>query len=113
MRIKLTLSLIALMLGFGQLSFASFPVERTNTTTTEIAMVDSAAETLTSPAAVAMDRQLTAILLLLFLGIVAAHRWYLGSPIGWNILYILTLGGLGIWALIDLIDLITGNYPGL
>jgi hypothetical protein len=37
----------------------------------------------------------------------------LGSPIGWNILFIVTLGGLGVWAIVDLIDIITEKYPGL
>jgi TM2 domain-containing membrane protein YozV len=52
-----------------------------------------------------------AIILWFFLGGFAAHRWYLKSPVGWNILFILTLGGLGIWWIIDLIDIFTENYP--
>ena len=45
-----------------------------------------------------------------FLGFLAAHRWYAQKPVGWNILFILTLGGLGIWALVDLINILTGNW---
>ena len=49
------------------------------------------------------------LLLFLFLGYLGAHRFYVGK-IGTAILYILTLGGCGIWALIDLISIVTGNF---
>lgn len=113
MNLKITL-LFALLLFVSVPSFAGFPVVRNANVATEqpVASEDDSEE-LTSPAAYA-DRQVVALLLLLFLGWpFAAHRWYLGSPIGWNILFILTIGGLGIWALVDLIDIITENYPGL
>lgn len=52
--------------------------------------------------------QLTALLLCLFLGGLGIHRFYLGYT--WQgIVQLLTLGGLGIWALIDLIRIITGS----
>jgi len=52
--------------------------------------------------------QLAALLLVLFVGGIGIHRFYLGyTTIG--ILQILTLGGLGIWTLIDLIRIITGD----
>lgn len=100
-------------------SYASFPVPRTITTTpiTENISTDTTVDVaLTSPAAassVSDDTFLIAILLFVFLWPLAAHRWYLGSPIGWNILFILTFGGLGIWAIVDLIDILTKRYPGL
>ncbi len=50
------------------------------------------------------------ILLWFFLGGLAAHRWYAGKPLGWNILFILTAGGCGIWAIIDLINIIKGDF---
>ena len=50
------------------------------------------------------------LLLWLFVGSFAAHRWYAGKPVGWNILYILTLGGCGIWAIVDLIYILTGKF---
>lgn len=50
------------------------------------------------------------LLLWFFLGGLAAHRWYRGKPVGWNILFILTAGGCGIWAIIDLINIIRGDF---
>jgi TM2 domain-containing membrane protein YozV len=42
-------------------------------------------------------------------GLGGLHRFYVGK-IGTGILMLITFGGLGIWALIDLIVLITGNF---
>ena len=49
------------------------------------------------------------VLLCLFLGGLGVHRFYVGK-VGSGILQLLTLGGLGIWSLIDLIMIITGNF---
>ncbi len=52
--------------------------------------------------------QLTALLLCLFLGDLGIHRFYLGYT--WQgIVQLLTLGGCGIWALIDFIRICTGH----
>ncbi len=42
-----------------------------------------------------------------FLGVFGAHRFYLGK-IGTAIAMLLTLGGLGIWALIDFVMAVAG-----
>lgn len=42
-----------------------------------------------------------------FLGTFGAHRFYLGK-IGTAILMIVTLGGLGVWALVDFIMAVAG-----
>ncbi len=115
MRLKITLLFAFVMLAITN-TYAGFPVQRTAVAAVDGLSIeeDNASTELTSPAAaVAADKQLVSILLWLFLGGFAAHRWYLGSPIGWNILFILTFGGLGIWWIIDGIDILTGNYPGL
>ena len=50
-----------------------------------------------------------AILICLFLGTFGVHRFWVGK-IGTGILMLLTFGGLGIWALIDLIMIIVGKF---
>jgi TM2 domain-containing membrane protein YozV len=48
------------------------------------------------------------VLCLLF-GMFGAHRFYVGK-IGTGILMILTFGGLGIWAFIDLVLILCGEF---
>jgi len=114
MKLKLILSLLVMFMAYGS-SYASFPVKRTVTNTEITSSTDVEKAVLVSPAATsAASKEMTvALLLWFFLGGFAAHRWYLGSPIGWNILFIITFGGLGVWWIIDGIDIITENYPGL
>ena len=50
-----------------------------------------------------------ALLLCFFLGVIGAHRFYVGK-IGTGILQLLTLGGLGIWSLIDFIFIAAGRF---
>ncbi|WP_406391374.1 TM2 domain-containing protein [Streptomyces sp. NBC_00882] len=55
---------------------------------------------------------LTAFGLSLFLGMFGVDRFYLGR-VGTGILKLLTLGGFGIWALIDFILITTRNISGI
>lgn len=50
-----------------------------------------------------------ALLLAILLGTFGIHRFYVGK-IGTGILMLLTLGGLGIWALIDIIMIAVGSF---
>ena len=52
---------------------------------------------------------LPVFLLFFFLAWLGVHRFYVGK-IGTAILFVLTLGGLGIWWIIDLILIVTGNF---
>jgi TM2 domain-containing membrane protein YozV len=49
-----------------------------------------------------------AVLLCFFLGSLGIHRFYLGKVVT-GILMLLTLGGLGIWTIIDFVRLIVGS----
>ena len=50
-----------------------------------------------------------ALLLCFFLGFLGVHRFYVGK-IGTGVLQLVTLGGLGIWALIDFIMIVLQKF---
>ena len=50
-----------------------------------------------------------ALLLCFFLGGIGVHRFYVGK-IGTGILMIVTLGGLGIWTLVDFVMIAVGSF---
>ncbi|MDN5798090.1 MAG: NINE protein, partial [Intrasporangium sp.] len=58
---------------------------------------------------VSPSSRLAAALLCFFLGPLGVHRFYVGK-VGTGILQLLTLGGLGIWALIDFIIIVVGQF---
>ena len=71
---------------------------------------DSQKEKLLSSSTPGSDSQWVVTLLLAFLlGVIGAHRFYVGK-IGTGILMILTLGGLGIWTLVDFVMILLGSF---
>lgn len=67
------------------------------------------AQQTSQPASTSDKRILPAALLCFFLGVFGAHRFYAGK-VGTGILQLLTFGGLGLWALIDFIMIITSAF---
>ncbi|WP_353958957.1 TM2 domain-containing protein [Marivivens donghaensis] len=53
--------------------------------------------------------KVTLALVCFFIGALGIHRFMVGKP-GTGILMILTLGGLGIWTLIDFVMILLGKF---
>ena len=53
--------------------------------------------------------KVTAALFCAFLGYLGIHRFYVGKT-GTGVAMLLTAGGCGIWALIDFIMILTGDF---
>jgi TM2 domain-containing membrane protein YozV len=60
-------------------------------------------------ASVSEKSRLVAFLLCFFLGVIGVHRFYVGKT-GTGIAQIFTLGGLGLWAFIDMIVILCGSF---
>lgn len=110
-------------------SYASFPVnkksadkhqvteqsiDRVNTVEVHGALLHADTADAISPAVAASSDDNTFIITLVLWFFLAwpfaAHRWYRNKPAGWNILFIITFAGFGIWALVDLINILTDNF---
>ena len=110
MKIKLLFFLLTFFIATTA-TYASFPVKRTAKTVEKTELSETQIEEVYTPITTVAGKDLTVgILLWFFLGGLAGHRWYYGKPVGWNILFILTAGGLGVWWIIDLINMLSGKF---
>jgi hypothetical protein len=110
---KKSLTIYTLLFAFLAFSFntnASFPVKK-KTETIEVIngdKIEKSEVTTFSSLASSGKSQVTALILVILIGGLGIHRFYLGYT--WQgVVQLLTLGGLGIWSLIDLIRIITGD----
>jgi len=62
-----------------------------------------------APAQVSEKGFVPTILLCFFLGSLGVHRFYVGKVVS-GIFMLLTLGGLGIWTLVDFVVIVLGNF---
>lgn len=53
--------------------------------------------------------RLVALILVVLLGVLGIHRFYVGK-IGTGILMLITGGGLGIWVIVDIILIAVGSF---
>ena len=108
-----TQTLLVFLIAFFSFTFcaqASFPVKRatTNNVTIEQTLEEEEKAPISPAAASSGKSQIVATLLCFLVGWIGIHRFYLGYT--WQgVVQILTLGGLGVWALIDLIRIILGD----
>ena len=99
----LTFSMVAML--FANQVNAAFPVNKaveTENVTTAIQPTDA------SDTNAGGQSQIIALVLCLLVGGLGVHRFYLGY-IWQGVVQLLTFGGFGVWVLIDLIRIITGD----
>lgn len=124
---KVIYALLITFFSVGNIAFASFPVKSIEKKQVVVEQKHDGSESFTQKQAATKietlkknkavstsnsgdDDLIITLLLWFFLGFLAAHRWYKKKPAGWNILFILTAGGCGVWAIVDLIHIITGDF---
>jgi len=64
---------------------------------------------MTMPANISPKSRLVTLLLCLFFGALGFHRFYVGK-VGTGLLMLITLGGFGLWVLIDTILILIGSF---
>ena len=110
---KKSLTIYTLLIAFLAFSFnasASFPVKKSKKTIEVVKGDKIEKKEVTTFTALANSgkSQVSALILAVLIGTLGIHRFYLGYT--WQgVVQLLTLGGFGIWALIDIIRIATGD----
>lgn len=104
LKTKVLFAVMMLLFGSLTISYAAFPVQAS-----DVAIAMNETQVAANEASTSKGKsQLIALLLSIFVGLIGVHRFYLGY-IWQGIVQILTIGGLGIWALIDIIRIVIGD----
>ncbi len=75
----------------------------------EVPVAEAPAEEAVAAGGASEKKRLIAFLLCFFLGPLGVHRFYVGKT-GTGVAMILTIGGFGIWALVDLVMILCGAF---
>ena len=96
------------LICFGLLLYGAFPlIKEALDPTKEI--VENPKSTNSDSTELSDKEFIPTILLCFFVGIIGVHRFYVGK-LGTGVAMILTLGGLGIWVLVDFIMICIGSF---
>ena len=98
---KKLLLILTVLLSISTITFASFPISQ------EVKNQEINTNEASPTASSGVDWPLFVVCF--FLGSLGIHRFMMGDITN-GILMLITLGGLGIWALIDLIRIATGEF---
>ena len=112
MKHKIIIPLL-LLLFVSSFSYASFPVKKQKETISTVQSIENDAlnnyELASSAQGAANNKsQTTALILSIIVGWIGVHRYYLGY-IWQGVVQTLTLGVWGIWTVIDIIRIATGD----
>ena len=98
---KKILFCVIMLMTISNVMYASFPVKQNS-----VVLTQADEQAVEAPVYSSVDWGLAVICF--FVGSLGIHRFIMGDTT-YGILMLLTLGGLGIWTLIDFIRILTGD----